>query len=64
MSSVFVSVYAFTSGKNKEVQNEIFEENEIDEKANEFHDTFALTLESNTKFTDHENVFADVKSTV
>ena len=63
MSSVFASVYAFASGKNKEVQNEIFEENKVDEKADEFYNTFALTLKSNTKFADYENAFANMKST-
>ena len=63
ISSVFASVYAFIFNKNKEVQNEIFKKNEIDEKTNEFHDTFALTLKLNIKFTNHEDVFANMKST-
>ena len=64
MSSVFASVYAFTSSKNKKVQNEIFKENKINEKTDKFHDTFTLTFELNTKLANHEDVFADMKSTV
>ena len=62
MSSVFASVYAFIFDKNKEVQDEIFKENEINEEADEFHNTFILTLKSNMKLADYEDVFADVKN--
>ena len=64
MSSVFVFVYAFTFDKNKEIQNEIFKKNEINEKADEFHNTFTLTFKLNMKFVNYETVFINVKSIV
>ena len=64
MSSVFTSVYAFVSDKNKKIQNKIFKENEVNEETNEFHNTFTLTFKLNTKLINYENVFANIKSIV
>ena len=64
MNNVFAFIYAFAFNKNQEIQNEIFKKNKVNEKADEFHNTFILTFKLNMKLTNHKNVFANVKSTI